>query len=133
MIQTSGHQGQIKDIEYSLGYCFQKIDKTLVSSVADRLVRNGGCKVSYRCYLGSRKEEWNQSFGDPYGNRLIKKSEYGDNHFYWCGRKDIKCPVRVTLNSKVNELVSGRGEHNHDSDRMLQVINNDYKQIIINK
>ena len=69
---------------------------------------------------------------DPYGNRLIKKSEYGDNYFYWCGRKDIKCPVRVTLNSKVNELVSGRGEHNHDTDRMLQVINNKKKQMIEN-
>ena len=34
------------------------------------------------------KKEGSKVLVDPYGNRLIKKSEYGENSFYWCGRKD---------------------------------------------
>ena len=59
---------------------------------------------------------------DPYGNSLIKKSEYGDKSFYWCGRKDIKCPVRVTLNKKEDMIVRINNEHNHDSGKVLQFI-----------
>ena len=59
---------------------------------------------------------------DPYGNRLIKKTEHGSKAFYWCCRKDLKCPVRVTLNKDTDELVSARNEHNHDSDKLVQFI-----------
>ena len=59
---------------------------------------------------------------DPYGNRLIKKSEYGSKVFYWCGRKDLNCPVRVTLDKETNQIASIRHEHNHDSAKLQQFI-----------
>ena len=78
------------------------------------------------------KKEGLKVLVDPYGNRLIKKSEYGENSFYWCGRKDLKCPVRLTLNTKTNCLVSARGEHNHDSDKMKQAIETNKRKVIEN-
>ena len=69
---------------------------------------------------------------DPYGNRLIKKSEYGSNAFYWCGRKDLKCPVRVTLNKVTNQIESIRHEHNHDSAKLQQFIREKTTEVIEN-
>ena len=69
---------------------------------------------------------------DPYGNSLIKKSEYGDKSFYRCGRKDIKCPVRVTLNKKEDMIVRIKNEHNHDSGKVLQFIKNARKTAVMN-
>ena len=67
---------------------------------------------------------------DPYGNSLIKKSEYGDKSFYWCGRKDIKCLVRVTLNKKEDMIVRIKNEHNHDSGKVLQFIKKHTKLLL---
>ena len=68
---------------------------------------------------------------DPYGNSLIKKSEYGDKSFYWCGRKDIKCPVRVTLNKK-DMIVRIKNEHNHDFGKVFQFIKKAHKTAVKN-
>ena len=57
---------------------------------------------------------------DPYGNRLIKKTEHGSKAFYCCFRKDLKCLVRVTLNKATDQLVAVRGEHNHNSAKLGQ-------------
>ena len=69
---------------------------------------------------------------DPYGNRLIKKTEHGSKAFYWCFRKDLKCPVRVTLNKDTDQLVGARGEHNHDSAKLAQFIKEKTKEMIEN-
>ena len=69
---------------------------------------------------------------DPYGNRLIKKTEHGSKAFYWCSRKDLKCPVRVTLNKDTDQLVGARGKHNHDSAKLTQFIKVKTKEMIEN-
>lgn len=69
---------------------------------------------------------------DPYGNRLIKKSDYGSKVFYWCGRKDLNCPVRVTLDKEANQIVSIRHEHNHDSAKLQQFITEKTTEVIQN-
>ena len=69
---------------------------------------------------------------DHYGNRLIKKAEYGTKAYYWCGRKDQKCPVKVTLDKESDQIVSARNEHNHDSDRVVQFIKDKRREVVDN-
>ena len=78
------------------------------------------------------KHVGSQVLEDPYGNRLIKKSEYGSRAFYWCGRKDLNCPVRVTLNKDTNQLLGARNKHNHDSAKLIQFIKGRKDEIIEN-
>ena len=53
---------------------------------------------------------------DPYGNRYMRKSKSETLEFFWCGRKDIRCPIRVSLDIENDVLLSALGEHHHDSD-----------------
>ena len=69
---------------------------------------------------------------DPYGNRYIKKAKYGTKAYYWCGRKDQKCPVKVTLDKESDQIVSARNEHNHDSDRVVQFIKHKRREVVDN-
>ena len=54
---------------------------------------------------------------DPLKNRMSKKKNDGKLALYECCKKRTHdCPVKVTLNTETNKIISGRGTHNHDSD-----------------
>ena len=54
---------------------------------------------------------------DPLKNRMCKKKKDGKLALYECCKKRTHdCPVKVTLNTETNKIISGRGQHNHYSD-----------------
>ena len=40
------------------------------------------------------------------------------------------CPVKVTLNTETNKIISGRGEHNHDSDLLKSRVKNEVNVVV---
>ena len=67
----------------------------------------------------------------PMRNRMSKKRMDGKMAIYECGRKrTLSCPVTVTLDTETNKIVSGRGEHNHDSDLLKSWVKNEVNVVV---
>ena len=67
----------------------------------------------------------------PLRNRMSKKRVDGKMAIYECGKKRLlSCPVTVTLDTETNKIVSGRGEHNHDSDLLKSWVKNEVNHVV---
>ena len=67
----------------------------------------------------------------PLRNRMSKKRMDGKMAIYECGKKRLlSCPVTVTLDTETNKIVSGRGEHNHDSDLLKSWVKNEVNVVV---
>ena len=68
---------------------------------------------------------------DPLKNRMSKKTNEGKLAIYECCMKRIlQCPVKITLNTETNMIISGRGEHNHDSDLLKSWVKNEVVKVV---
>ena len=69
---------------------------------------------------------------DPSGVKLIRKSKNDSGkEFFWCSRtRDLKCPVRVTLDTASDSITSIRGEHNRDSDILKEWVKEKTKEVV---
>ena len=68
---------------------------------------------------------------DPLKNRMSKKTNEGKLAIYECCKKrTLQCPVKVTLNVETNMIISGRGEHNHDSDLLKSWVKNEVHKVV---
>ena len=68
---------------------------------------------------------------DPLKNTMSKKTNEGKLAIYECAKKcTLQCPVKVTLDTVTNKIISGRGEHNHDSDLLKSWVKNEVTVVV---
>ena len=79
------------------------------------------------------KKTGTRVLADPWGNRFMMKSKYGNKVFYKCLRaKDLDCPVRMTLDTSNDMITRLEGVHCHDSDLMKEWVKAKTKDAVRN-
>ena len=69
---------------------------------------------------------------DPLKNRMVKNTNETNNKAIYecCKKKTLHCPVKVTLDVEKNMIISGCGEHNHNSDLLKTWVKNEVVKVV---
>ena len=72
-------------------------------------------------------------FINPYGVRMMAKSQTGKLKFFWCSKTRVfNCPVRLILDTEEDMVTRIENEHCHDSDIMKENVKKRVKLAVEN-